>query len=229
MWSSSTHAARAVRPCLLFCAAFCAPRRVSRPGSVVHCVLSPPLLRAGALPPRPLSIHPSQAHQSHTHIVRFSALTLIVIRTVLVVPNTTKKIRHKPFYAAEVKLVNLKLRAFASTFSEPLKQTVALDEPGPELRKGQARVPNDDNALEWLDRDDFVEIDWVPSDRNPTISFIPVAACPRFTYVRQSSGQAVLSESQSTMTTETSRFGSEDTHVCLMGKEPCELFATREY
>ena len=145
------------------------------------------------------------------------------------VPNTTKKIRHKPFYAAEVKLVNLKLRAFASTFSEPLKQTVALDEPGPELRKGQARVPNDDNALEWLDRDDFVEIDWVPSDRNPTISFIPVAACPRFTYVRQSSGQAVLSESQSTMTTETSRFGSEDTHVCLMGKEPCELFATREY
>ncbi len=139
------------------------------------------------------------------------------------VPGTDKKIRHKPFYAAEVKLIGLHLRAVMAIFSDPLKQDVAMEMSGDQ---GDSSFLNDPFAGEdppsvWVDMCDFVELDCAPKDRNPSLSMLPIASCPRFSYFRRSSGQAQGGDLHG-VASEQSRFGEENTHVCILGKEPCK-------
>ena len=133
------------------------------------------------------------------------------------VPNSDKVIHHKPFYAAEVKLVGLQLRTILAAFSDPLKQQVLMDSSPFQNRFAFSKddilgdVPGD-----WIDMCDFKEIDWTPEDPEPMISIHPIASCPRFSYFRRSG------ENRGRNSVEQSRFGDESTHVCMMGKEPCE-------
>lgn len=134
------------------------------------------------------------------------------------VPGTavpqTKKIKHKPFYAAEVKLVGLKLQGMVSVFSEPLKAQVSMEEgEGDSIYKRLREIPSHNPSADWLDLDDFVEVDWRPSDESPFTFFLDLASCPRFAYLKQQSGSTTKSED--------SRFGDEETHVCSLGKEQC--------
>jgi hypothetical protein len=127
-------------------------------------------------------------------------------------PNTMKITHHKPFYAAEVALQRLDMRAMLATFDEDLRQAVQMTAP-PERSSYRAHkgLPAIELSSSWYDADDFVETDWSPSDR-PTLHLIPVATCPHFTYFKRNS--AVLGN-----TSERSKFGVEQSHTCLLGEE----------
>ncbi|KAL4931992.1 FMP27 family protein [Aspergillus undulatus] len=69
-----------------------------------------------------------------------------------------------------------------------------------------------DHNLDWVDMDDFVELDWIlPQESNPRTKILPLAFTPRFTYFRETDhgeitpGQPGYSD-----------FGQEDTHDCVM-------------
>ncbi|KIJ70055.1 hypothetical protein HYDPIDRAFT_121417 [Hydnomerulius pinastri MD-312] len=126
-------------------------------------------------------------------------------------PDSIQVVRHKPFYAAEVVLKNVDLRAMQATFQEPLKQAVPISaDLGNETKK---KSPNSEIPPLWLDKDDFVETDWSPTQNYPEIQLLPVLSCPKLTYLKKNS---LTPESHS----ELSKFGDEDTHTCLIGSEP---------
>ena len=137
-----------------------------------------------------------------------------------VVPNKTKKIRHKPFYAAEVKLIDAQLRAVLATFTDPYKCQFEIQDMGKEDKFKNVKSDETIESLRgfWFDLDDFVEIDWQPTDDSPPVHLIPIASCPRFTYFKRANNQSLNDAHH--RATESSRFGNEDTHVCLLGKEP---------
>ncbi|GLB07256.1 hypothetical protein AtubIFM57258_002585 [Aspergillus tubingensis] len=71
-----------------------------------------------------------------------------------------------------------------------------------------------DQNLDWIDMDDFVELDWIlPQESNPRTQILPLAFTPRFTYFRQTDhGQTAPDE------TGYSTFGDEPTHECVMSE-----------
>lgn len=71
-----------------------------------------------------------------------------------------------------------------------------------------------DQNLDWIDMDDFVELDWIlPQESNPRTQILPLAFTPRSTYFRQTDhGQADPDK------TGFSPFGDEPTHECVMSE-----------
>jgi hypothetical protein len=133
------------------------------------------------------------------------------------IPNTTRTIRRKPIYAAEVNLKGIDLRALLATFEEPLKRTVGMT--APPQRSNYRRhdnLPAVSSRSLWHDLDDFVELDWTPTN-NPILHLLPAASCPHFTYFKQNSALSMNHP-------QTSKFGSEHSHSCLLGQEPCTLY-----
>lgn len=72
-----------------------------------------------------------------------------------------------------------------------------------------------DQDLNWIDMDDFVELDWIlPQELNPKTQILPLAYTPRFTYFRQTDhGDATSAD------TGFSPFGDEPTHECVMAQD----------
>lgn len=142
----------------------------------------------------------------------------------IIVPATSTRasrtLRSKPFNAAEVVMKGLDLRSMLAIFSEPLKRTVPLES---SAHSSNYRTRNDIPAIDhkspWVDFDDFVEID---STRPPadTVHIIPAASCPQFTYFKRAKDST---SSKSRQRSESTKFGDEDTHACLLGKEACKL------
>lgn len=130
------------------------------------------------------------------------------------IPGMMKRVRHKAFYAAEVNLTGLDLRAIHATFAEPLKQLIPFDATSRGFGTLDDSTEVDANSP-WFDSDDFVETDWFPPEPVPVLHLIPISSCPRFTYFKRVDGRDPIPQS----TSESSRFGFEDTHVCFMGKE----------
>ena len=71
-----------------------------------------------------------------------------------------------------------------------------------------------DHNLDWIDMDDFVELDWIlPQESNPRTQILPLAFTPRFTYFRHTDhGQNKPDQ------TGYSPFGDENTHQCVMSE-----------
>ncbi|KAI0638130.1 golgi-body localization protein domain-containing protein [Trametes polyzona] len=129
----------------------------------------------------------------------------------------TKTIHHKPFYAIEVVLKGLDLRALLAVFPDPLKQCTPLDN-SPLVSNYRTRndlTPIDLNS-NWVDMDDFAIFEQ-DSPSQPDIYVLPAVSCPRFTYFKKVDEHGSDGPDKPTDRT---KFGSEDTHVCLLGKEP---------
>jgi hypothetical protein len=131
-------------------------------------------------------------------------------------PDTTRVVRRKPFHSAEVVMRGLELRTLLASFVDTSKQAVALDtlSYSSNYRK-YADLPKMHAKSQWVDRDDFVDVDWAPVDMNK-IHLLETATCPQFTYFKHAS------HSDAQTHTKTSKFGDEDTHVCSLGKEASE-------
>lgn len=124
--------------------------------------------------------------------------------------DSIKVVRHKPFYAAEVVMKDMDLRAMLATFSEPLKQAIPLafesDRDASNATKPLPTIAPSD----WIDVDDFVETNW-SSKHEPDIRLLPLLLCSRLTYFKKNATSGPM---------EGSKFGVEDTHTCLLGSEP---------
>lgn len=71
-----------------------------------------------------------------------------------------------------------------------------------------------DQNLDWIDMDDFVELDWIlPQESNPRTQILPLAFTPRFTYFRQTDHGQMSPEENGY-----SPFGNEPTHECVMSE-----------
>ncbi|KAI6047410.1 golgi-body localization protein domain-containing protein [Pisolithus marmoratus] len=127
------------------------------------------------------------------------------------IPDSIQVVRHKPFYAAEVVMKDLDVRVLQATFSEPLKQAVPVS-PGSEDSPKKAPSSSSEMPSSWMDNDDFVETDWSPQQQ-PRVQLLPVLSCPKLTYFKRHSQHAEIQA-------ENSKFGNEDTHICLLGCEP---------
>ena len=132
------------------------------------------------------------------------------------VPNKPRIVRRKPFYAAEVIMKGIELRAMLATFSEPLKQDVQM---GASAQRSNYRkhvdLPVTKPTSTWYDLEDFVELDWL-SSKSPVLHLLPLATFPHFTYFKRNSSLPGVFP-------QTSKFGSEHSHICLLGKEQCKL------
>lgn len=98
-----------------------------------------------------------------------------------------RKILHKPFYEAEVDCADIDLRTLVAGFREPDKRLVPVEDAdeveGTDLLAGDCQVPDSD--LEWIDMNDFVELDWSPPpEETPRIKLGQALVCPRFNFYR---------------------------------------------
>lgn len=119
------------------------------------------------------------------------------------------------FISADVRAVSASI---AGTSLEAVKS--ATDE---ELASFQepsltdmSRFTIPDNDFNWIDMDDFVELDWIlPAETNPETKIMPLAYAPRFTYFRQTDHLGYTSEDAK----RSSPFGHEPTHCCVMSQD----------
>lgn len=87
----------------------------------------------------------------------------------------------KPFYAADLVLDDIDLRAMSVLCREPEKAAVPV--PPIEIQdvptfSGPTALPDS----HWRDRDDLIETDYTPSDKKPSIELHQIGVCPRFTF-----------------------------------------------
>lgn len=139
--------------------------------------------------------------------------------SIIMTPLGDKKIRHKPFDAAEVLMKGLDLRTLLAIFPEPLKRSVVIDST---LRDNDYRTRNyyTPVALDsgWYDADDFVEPSGSPSTL-PALHLLPTVLCPQFSYFMH---DRYKNPSPSGPTAMVSKFGNEKSHMCLLGRGPCK-------
>jgi hypothetical protein len=115
----------------------------------------------------------------------------------------------------------LELRALLAVFSEPLKCNIGFTAPAQRSNyRRHDNLPVISAQSIWHDLDDFVELDWGPKDQ-PTLHLLPAVTCPHFTYFKQNTA---LSTNQP----QSSKFGSEHSHACLLGQEPCKFIPYKE-
>lgn len=117
------------------------------------------------------------------------------------------------FISADIRAVSAKI---SGTDSEDLENATSdtlasyRQQPAP-VDLSNFAIP--DNDLNWIDMDDFVELDWVlPSKSDPETKILPLAFAPRFTYIRQTDHGDNVSGDPS----RSSPFGHEPTHYCVM-------------
>ncbi|KAI9856358.1 MAG: hypothetical protein M1824_005486 [Vezdaea acicularis] len=134
------------------------------------------------------------------------------------------------FISADIRAISASI---AGTTSEDLRratdETLASHlEPSIDIDMSRFTIP--DNDFDWVDMDDFVELDWIlPTESNPETKIMPLAYAPHFTYFRQTDHDGNLSGE----TDRSSTFGNEPTHHCVMSKDKdprrtqCDLIRQR--
>ncbi|KAE8353123.1 mitochondrial protein from FMP27-domain-containing protein [Aspergillus coremiiformis] len=87
-----------------------------------------------------------------------------------------------------------------------------FQQPVPSVDLSRFTIP--DHNLDWIDMDDFVELDWIlPQESNPRTQILPLGFTSRFTYFRQTD-HGDISPDESGY----SAFGNEPTHECVMSE-----------
>ncbi|KAH9951643.1 golgi-body localization protein domain-containing protein [Amylocystis lapponica] len=128
-----------------------------------------------------------------------------------------KTVHHKPFYAVEVVMKDMEMRAMLALFPDALKQQVSMEAP---TFTGNYRTECKSDPVDpkspWIDLDDFDRTEWaLPAV--PTVHLIPTVFCPRFTYFKRPKDDD--KDNTPDRHVERTKFGGEDTHVCFLGKE----------
>jgi hypothetical protein len=126
--------------------------------------------------------------------------------------QTKRRAMHMAINKARVDFECTDLRAIVATFAE-CSASEMYDVSRGRLSQDSneswgiktIELVNDDD-FDWIDRDDYVEVDIMLSNTEPTGRIWPLARGSRFTYYR----------STDEITESRSLFGSEDSHHCLM-------------
>ncbi|CDR98696.1 hypothetical protein [Sporisorium scitamineum] len=149
---------------------------------------------------------------------------------------------HKPFYEAEVKCDGIDLKTLAARLREDngTMEAVEDQEVGENMFDDlfAEDVLISDDELEWIDMNDLVELGMETiTDPSPKIRMFPAMVCPQFIYYRKvdSKRERRAREMQDRVAKgrnrneagnniedllarlERSKFGNEDSHVCMVG------------
>lgn len=125
-----------------------------------------------------------------------------------------KILRRKEFYAAEVVLKGIDLRALVATFPELEKRNIAMSASiQGDKHRSMRDLPATNLDLPWYDPMDFVETDW-SSTETPELHILPIATCPYFAYFKRNTAFAAKEK-------HLSKFGVENSHTCLLETELC--------
>jgi hypothetical protein len=143
------------------------------------------------------------------------------IRTRIQKPDGTpsfKYTRTKAFFGAEVSLSDIYMRAVVAIFREPDLQDVVTSSHA-DYESPYAIAPHVSTDDPAFDIDDYTELDWLPSDHSPKFYMGEVASCPQVSFVKKLEEVRLPSDDPEKGAPKMSKFGSEDSHVCLMGME----------
>ncbi|KAF3914758.1 hypothetical protein ABW20_dc0100272 [Dactylellina cionopaga] len=127
------------------------------------------------------------------------------------------------FNTADIRAVSATI---ASSTSEEVKDWAGFDMPINDNATPLGDSSNfsiSDGDTDWIDVDDFVELDWIlPTRYSPSTKIMPLASTPRFTYFRQTDHSC---GDTSTGSKGRSPFGHEATHDCMMNQnnDPREI------
>ncbi|KAK2781693.1 hypothetical protein FQN52_001368 [Onygenales sp. PD_12] len=89
----------------------------------------------------------------------------------------------------------------------------SFQQPVPPVDLSRFTIP--DHDLNWVDMDDFVELDWIlPAESNPRTRILPLAYSPRFSYFRQTDHEERGFDEEGY-----SPFGDEPSHYCVMSQD----------
>ncbi|EMC98445.1 hypothetical protein BAUCODRAFT_121314 [Baudoinia panamericana UAMH 10762] len=132
----------------------------------------------------------------------------------------TKKTSAMRINQAQLDFIHADLRALSASIGgtsvEDLDKAsdevlASLHGQAPKVDMSKFEIP--DNDFDWIDMDDFVELDWIlPAEADPVTRILPIGYAPRFTYFRQTDHGGIIAGDPS----RTSRFGDEPTHYCVM-------------
>ncbi|OTA31101.1 hypothetical protein BTJ68_09952 [Hortaea werneckii EXF-2000] len=133
--------------------------------------------------------------------------------------ETTKKTSAMRINAAQLDFIHADLRALSATIAGTNAEDIdnasaehlaSLHGQLPTVDMSKFEIP--DNDFSWIDMDDFVELDWILPETDPTTKILPLGYAPRFTYFRQTDHGGTIAGDPS----RTSPFGDEPTHYCVM-------------
>ncbi|KAL9099568.1 MAG: hypothetical protein Q9163_004948 [Psora crenata] len=134
------------------------------------------------------------------------------------------------FISADMRAISAKIMG---TTTENIKnatdeELAALQQPTTMVDLSRFTIP--DNDFDWVDMDDFNELDWIlPTESTPETKILPMAYAPRFTYFRQTDHLS----SPHADDNRSSSFGDEVTHFCVMSQDndprkvQCQLIKQR--
>lgn len=122
------------------------------------------------------------------------------------------------FISADLRAISAKI---AGTNADYIKNANEEDLAGLQQQADAADLSKftiPDNNFDWVDMDDFNELDWIlPTESNPETEILPLAYAPRFTYFRQTDHPGNMEQQQ--QQNRSSPFGDEPTHLCVMSKD----------
>jgi RNA pol II promoter Fmp27 protein domain len=137
--------------------------------------------------------------------------------------QTKRRAMHMGLNQARVDFESADFRTLAATFKDitpselyEMNKNRDLRDDGEGWGLKTIELVNDDD-LDWIDRDDFVELDVKLSKSEPVGKIWPLAYGPRFTYYRSTDAAMSTKMDKSGADDSTSyQFGSEESHHCLM-------------
>lgn len=152
--------------------------------------------------------------------------------------HRTNVVVHKPFYAADLLLSNIQVKACRADFNETTESEARGEDP-------TALPRASDLAKEhkvWFNFFDFIDADRKPMDRDPRIELVDIGDCPQVFFskrvkARQTTAQddddsSLGSGSDSRLEMESSKFGHEKSHICYLGAAdgvgPTQIRITKE-
>lgn len=133
-------------------------------------------------------------------------------------PASLKFIRTKAIYAAEVSVTDLYMRSVVAIFREPYLQSVVSNS-HPDFESPYSIAPPASTSDPVFDRDDYTELDWLPTDRSPKFHMGEVASCPQVCFVKKLEDVRQPLDDSSIGAAKMTKFGNEDSHDCLLGME----------
>jgi hypothetical protein len=129
-----------------------------------------------------------------------------------------KYTRAKSLYGVELRMTDIFMRAVVSIFREPDLQSV-VSNPHPDFESPYSVAPLSSIHDVAFDKDDYTELDWLPTDQSPKFYMGEVASCPEFSFVKKIEDVRQPSDDPTQGVSKMSKFGSEPSHECIMGRE----------
>ncbi|KAL1408382.1 Protein SABRE [Vanrija albida] len=133
--------------------------------------------------------------------------------------NRIKTVTHKPFYAADLLLDEMRIKGIVATFSEISEGEETPQTEDPDLNFPKAsELPKD--LREWYNFFDFIDANRIPFDKNPRMQIVHLGDCSHVFLSRRIKARRTSpfpDEHKAYTDMGYTKFGHEKTHICYLG------------